>query len=167
MSTLRHKYLLEIDKGCCYECGGQVFLEFKTYPWSSVLDGVKWLIENARARISSDLSSMSYQLPEEEFTLIHGAAGAADGADTICQNVAYELGWGVEVYPYLSKYGRAGGSIRNQQMLDTGIDYAFGYQVMDSRGTADMLGKLTRANVPHTLWEMHVSRWNPDTTQYE
>lgn len=87
----------------------------------------------------------------ETDTIIHGAAR---GADTIAGVLAEWLGYSVEAYPAdWEQYKRAAGPIRNQQMLDTGIDLAFAFHndIENSKGTADMVKRLKEAGV-----EVHV-----------
>ena len=76
--------------------------------------------------------------------------GKARGADTVGEEWAYFSGHGFEGYPAdWSTHGKAAGAIRNQQMLDTGIDYAV--QFPGGKGTADMRSRLKKANIQ--VWE--------------
>lgn len=92
--------------------------------------------------------------------LIHGACR---GADIICAAVAETLGFEVHSYPAdWAKHPRAAGPIRNQQMLteehkpEEPIDLclAFHNDIKNSRGTADMLKRVDKANIP---WNVHTS----------
>jgi len=75
-------------------------------------------------------------------TIIHGAA---KGADTQAATVASIMGYKTEAFPADWKFhGRAAGPIRNQQMLDAGIDRAIGLQT-DGPGSKDMLKRLRKA----------------------
>lgn len=79
------------------------------------------------------------------FTLVEGGAR---GADRHAGRWA-EARAGVrhEVYPAdWSKLGRRAGVVRNQEMLDSGLDAAVGFP--GGRGTADMARRLERAGVP-------------------
>lgn len=81
-------------------------------------------------------------------TIIHGAAR---GADTIADICAQLLGYEIERYPAnWDEHGRAAGPIRNQEMLDTGIDLciAFHYDLSNSKGTANMIRRCERAGIP-------------------
>jgi hypothetical protein len=82
--------------------------------------------------------------------LIHGAA---PGADTLADDWAASRNIPCEAYPAnWDKYGKAAGSIRNQQMLDEGrpdVVVAF----PGGRGPADMMARATLAGVPV---------WRPD-----
>ena len=80
-------------------------------------------------------------------TVIHGAAR---GADTIAAWVAGLLGLDVEAYPAnWKRYGRAAGPIRNQEMLDAGIDIvlAFHHDISQSKGTKDMVTRALKHGV--------------------
>jgi hypothetical protein len=85
-------------------------------------------------------------------TIIHGDAR---GADTCADHAAQLLDLSIERYPALwNEHGRAAGSIRNQQMLDSGVDYVVGFHnnILESRGTRDMLRRCIRASIPGTLF---------------
>ena len=84
----------------------------------------------------------------EEFITV--VEGEARGADTLGRQAAEELGIKVEAYPAdWQQYGRAAGPIRNQQMLDSGIDLvlAFHHNLDKSKGTADMVRRVRRAGI--------------------
>jgi YspA, cpYpsA-related SLOG family len=89
--------------------------------------------------------------------LVHGACR---GADVICAAVAEALRFDVRPYPAdWVKHKRAAGPIRNQQMLDVenkpeepiDLCLAFHNNIIDSRGTADMLDRVIKAGVPWKL----------------
>lgn len=93
--------------------------------------------------------------------LIHGACR---GADIICAAVAEALGFEVQAYPAdWAKFPRAAGPIRNQQMLDEehrpdepiGKCLAFHNDIASSRGTADMVARVTKAGIPLFLITSH------------
>lgn len=75
--------------------------------------------------------------------------GGAKGADFLSKVWAKYIGWNVRVEEYPAdwkQYGKAAGSIRNQQMLDEGkpdIVVAFPGGI----GTADMIRRAKKANV--------------------
>lgn len=84
--------------------------------------------------------------------MIHGGA---KGADTAAQAAAILLGIPYDVYPAeWDKYGRAAGPIRNQQMLDSGVDevWAFHHDLSQSKGTAHMVGIARKAGVPTVVF---------------
>ena len=82
---------------------------------------------------------------QEGDVVIHGGAR---GADALAGDVAGRLmGHEVVVFPaQWAKYGKGAGPIRNQQMLDSGVDLAVEFP--GGRGTADMRSRLERATVP-------------------
>lgn len=82
--------------------------------------------------------------------------GAARGADTLGGNWATARGLTVEAYPadWIAE-PRAAGPIRNQQMLDTGIDFGIAFYdrpFWASAGTSDMVRKLTKAGVRGVMY---------------
>lgn len=77
-------------------------------------------------------------------------SGGARGADSIGEFWAETRGHTVEQFPAQWKlHGKAAGAIRNQQMLDSGIDYAV--QFPGGNGTADMRRRLDKAGIQ--VWE--------------
>lgn len=77
--------------------------------------------------------------------------GEAKGADTLGRLAAEQLNIPVVKFPANWKvYGRAAGSIRNQQQLDEGKpNYYLGFSSHweTSKGSLDMLQRLTKAKV--------------------
>lgn len=93
--------------------------------------------------------------------LIHGKCR---GADIICAAVAEALGFEVRDYPAdWVAHSNAAGPIRNQQMIDKenapeepiDVCLAFHNAIQDSRGTADMLDRVVKANIPWKLVTSH------------
>ena len=75
--------------------------------------------------------------------------GGARGADTLAHNLALG-GFEREVYPAdWATHGRAAGVIRNQQMLDTGVDLvvAVAPRTGLTTGTGDMVRRARAAGV--------------------
>jgi predicted Rossmann-fold nucleotide-binding protein len=73
--------------------------------------------------------------------------GGANGADTLAEHSALSLGMVAEVYyPNWDKYGKAAGPIRNQEMLDSGIDKVIAFP--GGYGTADMIRRARKADIP-------------------
>lgn len=76
-------------------------------------------------------------------------SGNAKGADTLGERWAYEDGCFLNKYPANwrpdGKLDRGAGIKRNQEMLDSGIDYAV--QFPGGNGTADMRRRLDKAGV--------------------
>lgn len=88
-----------------------------------------------------------YKTPDpKKITIVHGGAEGADShADDWCV-----VNWIVpEVYPAdWETHGKAAGPIRNQQMLDTGIDLVLAFPTENSRGTWHMVKIAEKAGVP-------------------
>jgi SLOG family YspA-like protein len=103
---------------------------------------------NDKQLVQKVLSRLVEESPDS-VTVIHGAAR---GADRIAGEVAKSLGCEVVEFPaQWHSFGRAAGPIRNQKMLDEGAPsagLAFHDNIEASKGTADMLKRLKRANVP-------------------
>jgi hypothetical protein len=89
--------------------------------------------------------------------------GEAPGADTMARIIGQELGFDVRPYPAnwegmaaLGLPRGAAGPLRNQEMLDKEwpIDLvaAFHDRIWESKGTADMLKRADKANVPVRLY---------------
>lgn len=81
---------------------------------------------------------------EPDAVLVHGAAR---GADTLAAEQWTAWGRQVEAWPAnWREHGKAAGPIRNQAMLDSGVDLLIAFP--GGRGTADMIGRAKRAGVP-------------------
>lgn len=79
--------------------------------------------------------------------LVHGACPT--GADTIADELWKILGYAVEPHPAdWSRYGRAAGPKRNQEMVDAGADVCLAFLVPGSRGTADCARRAEKAGIP-------------------
>lgn len=77
-------------------------------------------------------------------------SGDARGADTYADVIGQLMGFTVERYPAdWDTYGRGAGPVRNQQMLDSGVDYciAFHDDLGSSRGTRDMVQRCEAAGI--------------------
>lgn len=89
------------------------------------------------------LNAMFMDHAPGEITVI---SGEARGADTTGRIWATASGHEVERYPAdWNTHGKAAGFIRNQQMLDSGVDLAV--QFPGGRGTEDMRTRLNKAGV--------------------
>lgn len=81
--------------------------------------------------------------------------GGCRGADAIATELARQLGLIVEVYPAeWGLYGRAAGPIRNEKMLNSGVDevWAFHDDIVNSLGTKDMVHRAQSDDVPVRLF---------------
>lgn len=85
---------------------------------------------------------------EEGDIVVHGGA---PGADSLAGDIAGRvLGHEVEVHPAnWALYRKAAGPMRNQDMIDSGIDYAIGFP--GGKGTADMLSRVMRAGIAYEV----------------
>lgn len=73
--------------------------------------------------------------------------GGARGADTLAEVAALALGMQVEVfYANWNKYGTRAGPIRNQEMIDSGIDKVIAFP--GGYGTHDLKMRARKAGVP-------------------
>ena len=93
--------------------------------------------------------------------------GEARGADRFARGVAESMGLKVMPFPAdWTKYHKAAGAIRNQQMLDEGKPdevWAFHDDLGNSKGTKDMVDRARKAGLPTWLFG-HVKDvgWNFD-----
>lgn len=79
-------------------------------------------------------------------TLVHGAAR---GADTLAEKIAADFGWDIESHPAdWDKFGKRAGYVRNQEMLDSGIDMCLAFPLGESKGTRMMIKLVEKADLP-------------------
>lgn len=84
-----------------------------------------------------------FALTAGEDVIVHGDAV---GADRLAGFVARSIGVEVEAHPAdWKKHGKAAGPIRNQEMLDTGVDVVLAFP--GGKGTADMVRRAEKAGV--------------------
>ena len=84
-----------------------------------------------------------------EVVLVSGAC--PKGADRLCEVVAAELGWKVELHPAdWNRYGKRAGFVRNSVMIDTEPDLVLGFIHNGSKG-ATMTAKLSIKKGIHTI----------------
>lgn len=96
------------------------------------------------------IKSIITTLPKDSI-IIHGNA---NGADKLAANIAMQYGLKIESYPaQWNNYGRAAGPIRNQKMLESGLDYAYAFHsnIEKSKGTKDMVNRLTKNKIPYEI----------------
>lgn len=93
------------------------------------------------------------KLPQDT-VVVHGAA---PGADTIAAKVASRIGLKTEPHPALwNIHGRRAGPLRNQEMLDSGVDQVIAFRLFGhSPGTDDMVRRAWAAHVPTTVVMRH------------
>mgnify|MGYP002712303011 CR=1 FL=1 len=74
--------------------------------------------------------------------------GGARGADRIAQQHALDMGYIVETYPAnWDKYGKKAGSIRNQEMVDSGADICLAFPLEGSIGTYDCIRRAKKSGI--------------------
>lgn len=101
-------------------------------------------------RIKQVLEAMS---ADYDLTIVDGAA---NGADSLASEAAKELGLKNERYPAAWKQlGKRAGPIRNQEMLDSGVDMvlAFHPNLDESKGTRDMVARARKKGVTCYLFD--------------
>lgn len=134
------------------------------------------VIRNRLWEVTHDLNDGMGAL---DCTLVEGEAMGADIIAAVV--VELEIEDGVEfrsdpVWTQIDRFpadwnthGRAAGPIRNQQMLDSGVDYVVGFHndIRSSRGTRDMLRRCARAEIPGRLFTFtgEVVDWQSLVTQ--
>ncbi len=99
-----------------------------------------------RAKIEDVVLSLDWNYD----TIIHGAC--PNGADAIVDETAYENDYNIEDYPAnWTLYGDPAGNIRNQEMVDLAIDYAYFFWDGTSPGTKDCIERVLKAKIPHKV----------------
>jgi hypothetical protein len=98
-------------------------------------------------RVRYALGSIAYQLCPEGGELLYGEAS---GVDTTAKEFWESLGpeYSTRGFPYKSELGRAGGPIRNQEMVDAGPDLCVAFPVPGSKGTYDCARRAEAAKIP-------------------
>ncbi len=77
--------------------------------------------------------------------IIHGGCS---GVDLMIDSCAKKLKFKIEEYRADWSLGRRAGPIRNQIMLDSGIDICYAFPITGSKGTWDMINKVKKKNIP-------------------
>jgi len=84
------------------------------------------------------------QAEDPDTVIVHGGA---PGADETCEFTAMQFDLATERHEAAwDKHGRAAGPIRNQAMVDSGLDLLIVFP--GGRGTADMVRRARAAGVP-------------------
>lgn len=88
-------------------------------------------------------------IPPRDAVMVHGAAR---GADNIAAHTWVTMGGTCEPHPAnWDKYGQAAGHIRNQEMVDSGLDLLIAFP--GGNGTANMVERAKKAGV--RVLDMH------------
>lgn len=70
------------------------------------------------------------------------------GADAMCEKVAIELGWAIELHPAdWGKHGRSAGFIRNDYMVSLGADRCMAFIRENSKGASHTAKKAKEAGI--------------------
>jgi YspA, cpYpsA-related SLOG family len=81
--------------------------------------------------------------------------GGANGVDRIAQDWALRYGIVVETYiAEWARLGRAAGPKRNQDMVDSGIDFWMAFPLGSSIGTNDFITKAKDAGIPGEVYPL-------------
>lgn len=87
-------------------------------------------------------------------TIVHGAA---EGADLIAGYLAKSFHFQIEEYPVTraewDRLGAAAGPLRNQKMIDTGIDLVIAFHKAGSRGTASTIRFAEKACIDTKIYD--------------
>lgn len=103
-----------------------------------------------RSAIEKAMDDAITRYGRDNITIIHGGA---NGADKIAGEVARSRGVKVEVHPAdWNRYGKRAGMVRNEEMVKSGVDAAFGFRSAGaSPGTDNTDGLLKSARVQNTM----------------
>lgn len=81
-----------------------------------------------------------------DVVIVHG--DCPTGADRIAQDICDRSGIATERHPAdWNKHGKAAGPIRNQEMVDSGVDICYAFSKGGSRGTKDCKARASAAGV--------------------
>lgn len=89
---------------------------------------------------------------DEEIILVEGGAG---GADKICADIWRSWKRPIETHRAdWTRYGKAAGPVRNQDMVNMGADLTLGFVMPDSVGTLDCLRRSRVAGIPTIVYHI-------------
>lgn len=98
-------------------------------------------------RVRYALGIVVCRLCPESGLLIYGGA---TGVDSTAKGYWDSLGpeYTTKCFPYKSEMGKAGGPVRNQEMVDFGADICLAFPAPGSRGTYDCASRAEEAGIP-------------------
>ena len=96
--------------------------------------------------IATALAMVAAGKAPTELILAHGDASGVDSEAKYIWKIAWELK--DEAHPYLSYLGRAGGPVRNSEMVEAGADVCIAFPDKKSVGTWDLVNKAKDAGIP-------------------
>lgn len=95
----------------------------------------------------------AYAVPKQRVVMVSGHC--PKGADWICEQWAHELGWAVEKHPAnWTKYGKAAGFIRNDEMTLKGADVCLAFIRANSKGATHCVRMAKARGIPVRIWRM-------------
>lgn len=114
-----------------------------------LVSGSRNLEDESLVEFGIDVALHPYLKDSPQITLIQGECR---GVDTLAKGIAVKRGWKVMSFPYIQKLGRAGGPVRNQQMLVEGKPHvAVLFLTQESKGTRSMLNLIEKHPVERLL----------------
>lgn len=88
------------------------------------------------------IARLIHALPRDTVVI----TGGAPGADTLAHHLAHQRGLSTEVYPAAwATEGRRAGPLRNQRMLDTGVDAVYAFRCPGASPGTDHMVRIARA----------------------
>ena len=104
-----------------------------------------WVDPSVIARSLASLALEAAYLDKEP-VVVHG--DCPTGADAMAQAICEAVGIRTERHPAdWNKHGKAAGPIRNQEMVDSGVDICYAFSNGGSRGTKDCKARASAAGV--------------------
>jgi hypothetical protein len=109
----------------------------------------------AGSREVTDYNIVEKAIKDSGFKITAVISGMCRGPDTFGKEWAEKNGIPVDPHPYLKQFGKAGGPIRNQQMVDV-ADALIAVRVPSSRGTNDCINRAKKKGLPVYVVDVEV-----------